>query len=220
GNRYDTAPGELQFSGNSLSGIPALQLSGQAAVLLKSASPEEASRLAVHLDFFPEYPDAGTLLEEVRRAISFKTLSLDTSFSSIRPSEHPAERPAKETVKELLRGLVHEKLIPVILQKCCPDSLTASLPFSDDTLERLGRLLKDFPLTVIGTKPFKEAQVTHGGVGTEQLKPHSLEVSSVPGLYLAGEIVNVDGLCGGYNLHFAWGSGIQAAKEIIRAQNQ
>ncbi len=71
-----------------------------------------------------------------------------------------------------------------------------------------------------GTKSFKDAQVTRGGVPVDELVDGTLESRAVPNLWFAGELLNVDGACGGYNLHFAWGSGILAAKEIAqRAEN-
>ena len=70
------------------------------------------------------------------------------------------------------------------------------------------------PFTAVGTKGYKEAQVTRGGVGSDELKKHSLETKKIKNLFITGELLNVDGTCGGYNLHFAWGSGIKAAKEI------
>ena len=72
------------------------------------------------------------------------------------------------------------------------------------------------PLTATGTKSWKDAQVTRGGIGSDELNDHSLETKKVKNLYITGELLDVDGTCGGYNLHFAWGSGIKAAKEIAK----
>ncbi len=190
--------GELQFAGDTLSGIAAMQLSGTAAVLAKTAWP------TVHLDFCPEWTAADVLsfLQERRTA-----------------ADHSADKP-QETGHSLCQGFLHNKLIPVLFRFCDLSAEAPASSLSDPELTRLAEAVKDFPLTVLGTKSYKDAQVTHGGVGADQLKPDSLECKTIPGLYFAGELLNVDGLCGGYNLHFAWGTGIYAAKEIIRAQNQ
>ncbi|MBO7682465.1 MAG: NAD(P)/FAD-dependent oxidoreductase, partial [Clostridia bacterium] len=89
-----------------------------------------------------------------------------------------------------------------------------------EDLASLAETVKGYQLAVTGTKSFKDAQVTRGGVPVDELVDGTLESRAVPNLWFAGELLNVDGACGGYNLHFAWGSGILAAKEIAqRAEN-
>ncbi|MDE7299591.1 MAG: NAD(P)/FAD-dependent oxidoreductase, partial [Lachnospiraceae bacterium] len=83
-------------------------------------------------------------------------------------------------------------------------------------IEDLAGLIKRFPLTIIGTNPFEAAQVTAGGVCMDELSQETLEAVRVPGLYVTGELADVDGTCGGYNLHWAWMSGMAAAESIIR----
>ncbi len=110
-----------------------------------------------------------------------------------------AYNPSVKT-EEILIGIMNEKLAKVIAENSKSDA---------DIADRA----KDFTLVATGTDSYKDAQVTHGGVGSDSLIPHSLQAQNVPGLFICGELLNVDGLCGGYNLHFAWGSGILAAKE-------
>jgi predicted flavoprotein YhiN len=77
---------------------------------------------------------------------------------------------------------------------------------------RLGiaRTLKDLALTVSKLRPLKEAQVTAGGLTSEEIDPQTLESRLIKGLYFAGEIMDVDGDSGGYNLQWAWSSGYVA----------
>ena len=72
----------------------------------------------------------------------------------------------------------------------------------------------NFPLIITGTKSFKEAQTATGGIPLEEINPKTMESKLVKGLYLIGEILDVDGICGGYNLGFAWMSAIIAGDNI------
>ena len=80
----------------------------------------------------------------------------------------------------------------------------------NDELHQLACILRDFRLKPTGIKGFDSAQVTAGGIDTEDFSPINLESQLAPGLHAAGEILNVDGDCGGFNLMFAFGSGILA----------
>ena len=77
--------------------------------------------------------------------------------------------------------------------------------------------LKSLTFSVCGTKGWNDAQVTRGGVTLEEVDQDTMESKLVPGLYFAGEILNYDGPCGGFNLHFAWDSGIRAGKAMAAA---
>lgn len=114
-------------------------------------------------------------------------------------AEQKAHNPSAKA-EDILIGIMNEKLARVITAVSNNDS---------DIADKV----KDFTLVANGTDSYKDAQVTHGGVGSNSLMPRSLQALNVPGLFICGELLNVDGMCGGYNLHFAWGSGILAAKE-------
>ena len=77
--------------------------------------------------------------------------------------------------------------------------------------------LKALPLTVIGTRPINEAIVTRGGVDVKSLSPGTMESKKVPGLYFAGEVIDVDAHTGGYNLQIAWSTGALAGKSAAEA---
>ena len=71
-------------------------------------------------------------------------------------------------------------------------------------------------IDIIGTKGFDAAQVTAGGVDTGEIQARTMESRLVPGLFFAGEVVDIDGMCGGYNLQWAWSSGAVAGKGAAR----
>ena len=78
--------------------------------------------------------------------------------------------------------------------------------------QRLIQVIKQYETVVIGTNPYENAQICCGGVDTRQIDPATMESKLVKGLYFAGEIVDVDGICGGYNLQWAWSSGYVAGR--------
>ncbi|MBQ7717738.1 MAG: NAD(P)/FAD-dependent oxidoreductase [Clostridia bacterium] len=79
-----------------------------------------------------------------------------------------------------------------------------------ETSEQIASLIKNYKLTVTGTLGFKNAQVTAGGISALELKENTMESKKVSGLYITGEIINIDGDCGGFNLQWAWTSGALA----------
>lgn len=101
--------------------------------------------------------------------------------------------------KEFLTGLFSDKLAKVLLAR-----------------ENLENAIYAYPLKVTGYQPFEQAQVCCGGVDTKEVDAHSLESRKRKGLYFAGELLDVDGKCGGYNLQWAWSSGYVAGKNAGR----
>ncbi len=77
---------------------------------------------------------------------------------------------------------------------------------------RLRTLLKAFPLTVTATEPIETALVTRGGVSLSEINPRTMESRLRPGLFFAGEVIDADGDCGGYNLHMCWATGLLAGR--------
>ena len=78
---------------------------------------------------------------------------------------------------------------------------------TDDDMRRIARVAKGFALPILGVCGFDQAQVTAGGLRTDEFDPDTLESRIVPGLYACGEVLDVDGDCGGFNLQWAWSSG-------------
>lgn len=93
-----------------------------------------------------------------------------------------------------------------------------------DNLTREQRLsivaaMKCLTLTVSGTRPIDEAIITRGGVSIKEIAPSTMESKLVPGLYFAGEIIDVDACTGGYNLQIAWSTGAAAGRAAAGEQN-
>lgn len=107
--------------------------------------------------------------------------------------------------EDLLTGMLHNRLGRTILRVC---GLSAQTPCGEvGDLQELCRTVKNWALPVLGTLGFDAAQVTAGGIRTDEFDPETLQSRRCPGLYAAGEVLDIDGDCGGYNLQWAWSSG-------------
>lgn len=119
--------------------------------------------------------------------------------------------------EEELAGLLKKRPKEQMLQTLVRKKLAAYIALHGDTVEEAAHLLKDLHFTVSGTKGWNDAQVTRGGVMVEEVHPETMESKILPGLYFAGEILDYDGPCGGWNLHYAWDTGLKAGEAMARA---
>lgn len=111
-----------------------------------------------------------------------------------------------------LSGLLPAKMIPVIVDRSGIDPRKKVHDISKGERGALCGLMKEFSLTVCGAGPIEEAIVTSGGVSVRQIDPRTMESKLVPGLFFAGEIIDVDGYTGGFNLQIAWSTGFAAGR--------
>lgn len=175
--------GEVQLTDIGISGIPSFQVSRYAAKALK-----EKKKVQAVLDFVP-YLTKDELYEELRQRFLGKH---------------------EKTCEEALVGLFQKKLIPLFLKENQISLQTPAGSVSERKLRIFTDYLKNFKIDIIDTKGFDAAQVSAGGVNTDELCADTLESYLVPGLYFAGEVLDIDGMCGGYNLQWAWSSGYVA----------
>jgi len=121
-------------------------------------------------------------------------------------------------IDQALIGLIHKRLIPVVLglSGIEPKNLfIQNIP--PQKITQLIQLLLKLELKITGLRGFEEAQATAGGISIHEIDSHTLESKKVPGLYFSGEVIDIDGRCGGFNLQWAWSSGIVAASAIARS---
>ncbi|MBQ3105108.1 MAG: NAD(P)/FAD-dependent oxidoreductase [Lachnospiraceae bacterium] len=116
--------------------------------------------------------------------------------------------------KNALDGLLPARLIPVIIKESgiLPEKKVNEI--SREERQRLVQRLKHWSMTVTGVRGFSEAIVTQGGIHVKQVNPSTMESKLVPGLYFAGEMLDVDALTGGFNLQLAWSTGYQAGSGL------
>lgn len=114
-----------------------------------------------------------------------------------------------------LQGILNKKLLFIILEQ----SKCKALKEQDLNRKEIGKLvytIKNLKLSISDTRGFKGAEVVAGGVDTAEIDPKTMESKIIPGLYFAGEILDVDGDRGGFNFHFAWISGMRAGKAMAK----
>lgn len=112
-----------------------------------------------------------------------------------------------EKAEVLLTGLVSNKLSPVLLEVCNLQRDILAKDVNAKMVRSLANQLLNWRLQIVDTQGFKHAEVSGGGVRTDEVDSHTMESKKVKGLYFAGEVLDVTGHRGGYNLHFAWASG-------------
>lgn len=182
--------GELQLTDYGISGIPVFQISRFASVAL-----DDGKEVTVMIDFLPSQSR-----DESRRFLKKR-----------------AERMEYRACGDLLTGVLNKKLALVLLKL---SGIRQDLTVGEVKPHQWDKLLvnlKCYEAKVTATNPFEQAQVCCGGVDTRDVRPDTMESRLVPGLYLAGELLDVDGICGGYNLQWAWSTGMIAGNSAGRA---
>jgi len=181
GNILKTERGEVQFNENALSGICIMNL-GRLASLY-------GRRLTLRLNLVPEIPPE-TLPDVLDLLLAQRGLLAASELLTGLLPKRIGERIVKETFGHLTTPA--GELIP-----------------DRDAVGRLCTALTEWEFPVLGTAGFDKAQVTAGGIAGESVSD-TLESKVTPGIYFCGEILDLDGDCGGYNLAWAWASGICA----------
>ena len=129
------------------------------------------------------------------------------------------KRSSRQTVSNALATLLPRRLAEQwsLVQGHAPDQRIAEVP--DTGLRTLATSLSEWRLTPSGTEGFRKAEITRGGVATDELSQTTLEARKAPGLHFIGEVVDVTGWLGGYNFQWAWASGVAAGNlEVLEAR--
>ena len=174
--------GEIQFTEKGLSGPAAFDISRAAALC------GEGGRISC--DFMRAYSSEAVLdMLKMRR-----------------------ERLSGLEAAELFTGMLHNRLGRMLVKYAGINAATAISQLTDAQLERAAEAVKAFNLKLCGTEGFDKAQVTAGGIKTGGVDPTTMQSWFMPGLFICGELLDVDGDCGGYNLQWAWASGHLAGR--------
>ena len=113
-----------------------------------------------------------------------------------------------------LDKLLPKKLIPVIVELSGINQYKKVHEITKEERENLVKLIKELKMSISGTRGYNEAIITKGGVSVKDINPKTMESKIVPGIYFAGEVLDIDALTGGYNLQVAWSTGYLAGSSI------
>lgn len=122
-------------------------------------------------------------------------------------------------INELLVGLINDNLIEEVLNQANINCDINVSELSKEEIYKLAHTLKNLEFSVSGYKDEDSGQITCGGVDTDEINPSTMESKKIKNLYIIGEIMDVDGDCGGYNLQWAFSSAYSCAMSIIKKEN-
>ena len=177
--------GEIIFTNYGINGPAALNLSGTLSRALAQG------HIPLEINFLPDLHDP-------------------QSFFEARWAQFAARTP-----KDFLSGMVHESVANLLIDFI---GLRKNKPLNtqpSSARERLLQTLLAWPVTAVSLRPWNEAMVATGGVKTREINYNTFESLCCEGLFITGELLDVDGRSGGFNLHFAWASGVCAARRIL-----
>ncbi len=186
GKKKATESGEVQFTDYGLSGIAIMQLSSY-------ITREKSKDIKIIFDTVPD----------------FSYGELETAIEKI------CERGGSLSCENLLTGFMPKKLGGIILKICGISLGDKASSLSYGQIKNLVSMAKKLTFEVESLRGFEDAQVTAGGADTRQFSSKTMESKKVKGLYCIGEMLNVDGFCGGYNLMWAWSSGRLCGDSLI-----
>lgn len=177
--------GELQLTDYGISGIPVFQLSRYV-----SYGIYEKKLVTAAIDFLPEY--------NIEEWHSFVETKWKNSSKNI-------------TVEEFFQGFLNKKLNMMFLKNAGIKAETPLNQLKYSKIQQAIETMKCWKIEIEGTNPFENAQVCAGGISMDEITLQ-MESKLIPGLFFTGELLDVDGRCGGYNLQWAWTSGYLAGK--------
>lgn len=181
-----TTEGEIIFTGYGINGPAALNLS---PLLTRKLSQGNQS---ITINFLPQLKEAQTFLTNRVQ-----------QFSNRKP-------------KDFFAGMLHESIANLLIDFKGLRKNKALNEQSPHTLQSTFQTLVKWPVTVTALRPWNEAMVAAGGVNTREINYNTFESLICPGAFITGELLDVDAISGGFNLHFAWASGFAAAQEIVK----
>jgi hypothetical protein len=126
------------------------------------------------------------------------------------------EAQKNKSIRNILPGLLPQKMIPIILELTGLDPEKKGHSMTKDERKKLRTLLKQFPLTIKGLLGFDKAIITTGGVDLKEVDPRTMRSRIVDNLYFAGEVLDLDGPTGGYNLQVCWSTGYLAGESAAK----
>lgn len=216
---------QLKLEGNIFKQVNGVKFIGKAGIYSKGQLVIEDSGDILFTDYGISGPP---ILQISRKAIELMNKGLDielrisiiTAKSDTELEEYLSNRFKKmpyKTIEEALIGFVNKKLILPILKELNIDKSSKAGNINRNDVEKLARLFVSWSFKIIGNKGWGQAQVTAGGINTNEINSFTMESKKTKGLYIIGELLDIDGDCGGFNLQWAWSSGYAAGVNASKA---
>jgi predicted Rossmann fold flavoprotein len=169
---------------------------------------------------FRDYGVSGIMVFDLSRYLERQSVISIDFFPDVDPPElraMMAQRCADLSwrhAETYFAGMLHDRVGRAVLRAA---GVALDTPAEKLPVDRLATILKDLRLKVLGMGDAAQAQVTRGGASVAEFEPETMASRHVEGLFAAGEVLDVDGRSGGFNLHWAWASGIVAGEAAARA---
>ena len=216
---------KLNFLG--LKGLAGVRFYGEAEIYVDGVSKSRArgevlfTRFGVSGPAILKLSRIASIEFQRKRNITLK-INLLPEFNKVNIEkilENYSQSYGNRSIHNLLIGLINKGVIPILLKDAGFENIHKPAgEVSKDQLRKIIHRLTEWEFRVSGTLPFNDAQATAGGVDTKDVDPLTLESKIAKGLYFAGEILDVDGDSGGYNLQWAWSSGWVAGKNAGKSE--
>ena len=178
--------GEVLFCDYGLSGPPVMQISREV--------PRNKNSMTLSLDIMPEI-SLEALKEQIKKRV-----------------ENLKSRP----LEEFFTGMLQKRVGQVILKQCGLKLSDKAEVLNDKIIDRVAKMIKSFDFKVLDTTGFVNSQVTAGGISTDEFESTTMMSKKYDRFYAVGEILDIDGDCGGFNLQWAWSSSFCACDNILR----
>jgi len=186
----DHSRGDIIFTDYGISGIAILAISRAAVLeLLNGKSPW------INIDFIDDIDEAHTI-----------------ALIKERVNNHPGR-----SLQDFFTGWLNKRIGQAVIKSVGLNLGSTAGEIGDDGIIKICRAIHNYKFGISGHTGWKNAQVTAGGINTDEIDPLTMESRLVKGLYFAGEIIDIDGRSGGYNLQWAWSSGFIAGKSASQA---
>lgn len=190
GKAEDQVRGDILFTRYGISGFAILDISRRASEAL-----QEYQDVKIGLKLLPDF-------ERQNLAEAIAKLSKNV------PAYH---------LETLLGGLIPQKIARCVCESCKLDTTLGASELTIKTIKKIANTLCDWRFQVNDTHGFKHAEVSGGGIATGEIDAKTMESKKISGLFFAGEVLDIVGKRGGYNLHFAWASGYLAGTSMSRS---
>jgi predicted Rossmann fold flavoprotein len=187
GKAEEQVKGDILFTRYGISGFAVLDISQKASAALMAHQ-----EVSIGLNLLPD----------------FERQSLASVIAQL------CQAVPTHTIATVMSGVISSKIVPHLLQTCNIRAETKAGEITTKTSKSIVHALQQWRFRISGTHGFKHAEVSGGGVSTEEIDPKTMASTRIDGLYFAGEVIDIVGRRGGYNFHFAWASGYIAGKSL------